>query len=59
MNQAVVKEKIFNIEGELEFLKRSLLKEPDFNIDKKNWEKVKSRAKKARKEVYQKLYEEK
>ncbi|MFH1462360.1 MAG: hypothetical protein ABIG08_01505 [bacterium] len=56
MNQTAIKEKIFNIESELEFLKRSFLKEPDFDIDEKNWRKVKSEAKKSRKEVFQRLY---
>ena len=56
MNQTTIKERIFNIESELEFLKRSLSKEPSFDIDEKNWQKVKSEVKKVRKEIYQKFY---
>ncbi len=56
MNQTTIKEKIFNIESELEFLKRSFLKEPNFDIDEEGWRKIKSEVKKIRKEIYQKLY---
>lgn len=56
MNQQRLKEKIFNIESELEFLKRLLKKKPDFDIDEKNWRKIRSEVKKIREELYQKYY---
>lgn len=56
MNQQKLKEKIFNIEGELEFLKRLYTKEANFDIDEKNWKKIKSEVRKIRKEIYQKYY---
>ncbi len=56
MNRATIKERIFNIESELEILKYSLLREPSFGVDEENWGKVKTKTKKIRKEIYQKLY---
>jgi len=56
MKQASVKEKIIGIQAELEILKRALIKKPDFDIDEKNWSKVKSSAKTVRKDLYRKQY---
>jgi len=47
MNQTKVQEKILNLESELECLKRLLVDKPDFDIDEKNWQKIKSQAKKS------------
>ena len=56
MNQQVIKEKIFNIERDLEFLKRSFLEKPDFDVDEKNWQKVSKELKKSRAKVFQRVY---
>jgi len=56
MNQQVIKEKIFNIERDLEFLKRSFLEKPDFDVDEKNWQMIRAATKKVRKKLYQKYY---
>jgi len=56
MSQQEIKERIFNIERDLELLKRSFLEKPDFNIDEKNWQKIKPLAKKIRKKFYQGCY---
>jgi len=56
MNQTKVQEKILNLESELECLKRLLVDKPDFDIDEKNWQKIKSQAKKIRGEIYRQFY---
>jgi hypothetical protein len=59
MNQANIKEKIFNIQSELELLKFAVTQNPDFDIDEKNWQKIKAKVKRVRKENYKKLYDKK
>ena len=56
MSQTSVKDKILNLQAELDLMKQALVKEPDFGVDDKNWRKVESKAKKIRKSVYQKYY---
>lgn len=56
MNCTAVKEKLFNIQKELEMLKRVFFKEPDFDIDEKNWRTVANQIKKTRRGVYQSSY---
>lgn len=56
MTQAALKEKIFDIEKKLEILKKAIKKEPDFEIDEKNWKKIKPIARKTRKKMYEKYY---
>lgn len=56
MNRVALIKKISDIEAELEVLKIKLVKKPDFDIDEKNWKKVKPASRKIRKELYQKLY---
>ena len=58
-NQTIIKEKILNIQVELELLKRTLIKEPNFGIDEKNWQKIKPELKKIRKELFRKIYAKK
>lgn len=58
MNPVTVQEKIQNIEVELEFLKRSFVKEPDFGVDEKIWERLKPDVKKIRRRLYRKNYPE-
>ncbi len=56
MTNAIFKEKISNLEAEIVLLRRAVAKEPDFDIDEKNWGKVKSIVKKIRARVYKKTY---
>lgn len=58
-NQIAVKEKILNIQTELEFLKKALLKEPNFAIDEKNWQRIKPELKKTRRELFKRSYAKK
>jgi len=57
--QTTVKERVLNIQTELELLKKTLLKEPDFDIDEKNWQKIRPELKKIKKELFKKTYAEK
>jgi hypothetical protein len=59
MPQTTIKERVFNIESELAQLKKTLKTEPDFDIDERNWNKVKGTAKKIRGQLYKKYYEKK
>ena len=56
MTNAVFKEKIRNLEAEIVLLKRAVIREPDFDIDEKNWGKVKPVIKKIRAKVFKKTY---
>ena len=56
MNKIDLKEKILNLETELQLLKERLFKKPDFKIDEKNWKIVISEAKKIRKRLYKNYY---
>ena len=56
MTTAVLSKKIQRIELELETLKRTFKPEVDFDIDEKNWDKIKNSVKQSRKRVYQKSY---
>lgn len=58
-NQTTLKEKILDIQGEVELLKRTLLREPDFNIDERNWQRIKPELIKARKDIFKKFYAKK
>lgn len=58
MSQANLKKKILDLESELTALKKLATEKPDFSIDEKNWEKVKSKVKNTRKEIYNKNYGE-
>lgn len=56
MNKVGLKEKVLDLESKLEFLKKSLIQEPDFDIDKRNWERVKESAKNIRRHLYRERY---
>lgn len=51
-----IKEKIFGLEVELQMIKKALRKEPNFNIDEKNWLKIEREAKNVRKNLYRRVY---
>lgn len=56
MTIATVKEKVFQLQAELEFIKKAFEKEPDFGIDENNWRKIKADSKKIRGKLYQSRY---
>ncbi|MEK7635857.1 MAG: hypothetical protein AAB405_02085 [Patescibacteria group bacterium] len=56
MTTTALKEKVFQLQAELEFIKKAFEKEPDFDIDEKNWKKIKADSKKTRAKLYQIRY---
>jgi hypothetical protein len=56
MTNGVIQNKIRNIEAELSYLKSVVIDRPDFSIDEKNWNKIKSPLKKTRAKIYKKVY---
>ncbi|MEK9153197.1 MAG: hypothetical protein AAB723_01190 [Patescibacteria group bacterium] len=56
MTKIEVAEKILKMENQLEFLKRFFIQKPDFNIDERNWEKVRLTTKAIRGKIYKKTY---
>ncbi|MBU2578802.1 hypothetical protein KKA09_01660 [Patescibacteria group bacterium] len=56
MNKTTVQEKIFRLQGELEFIKQAFREKPDFDVDEKIWKEIKPTAKKIRKKLYQSRY---
>jgi len=56
MTTATIQKKILNLEAELMLLKRSVAKEPDFDIDEKNWKKINPYMKKIRTQVAKETY---
>ena len=56
MNKIAVREKIKVLEAEIQLLKISVVEEPDFKIDEKNWQKIKTVSKKARSKLFKTLY---
>ena len=56
MTTATVKEKVFQLQAELEFIKKAFEKEPDFDVDENNWRKIKADSKKIRRKLYQGRY---
>ncbi len=57
MNRIALSKKISDLDTELRGLKTKLEEKPDFDVDEKNWQKVRSESKKVRKELYRKLYD--
>lgn len=56
MDKIAVSERIKNLEVQIQMLKISVVREPDYSIDEKNWEKVKAASKKARSKLFKTLY---
>ncbi len=54
-----IKERILNLQTELELIKGVIIAKPDFDIDEKNWQKLKPLLKKIRKRLYKSYYERK
>jgi len=52
----MVKNKIMNIEAELNLLKRTFIKKPSFIVDEINWKKIKPVAKKIRRKLFAEIY---
>lgn len=56
MTNAVIQKRLFKIEAEIKLIKRAVSKRPDFSIDEKNWQKVKTTVKKVRSKLYKERY---
>lgn len=56
MTQATVIKKVLDLEAEIKTLKQKIEKEPDFDVDEANWQKVKQEVKKVRARLYQSRY---
>jgi hypothetical protein len=56
MEKITIKEKINRLEAEITLLKITVTQQPNFEIDEKNWEKVKPALKKARAKQFKTLY---
>ena len=55
MNKLAVREKLNIMEAEIKILKTAMLARPDFEVDEKNWKKVKPALKKARAQTYREV----
>lgn len=51
-----IKEKVFELEAGLQMIKKALRKEPNFDVDEKNWLKIEREAKNLRTNLYRKVY---
>ncbi|MEK7480117.1 MAG: hypothetical protein AAB665_02390 [Patescibacteria group bacterium] len=56
MMKVAVKNRVQELEAEVRLLKTAVAERPDFDIDEKNWQKVKSTSKKVRSELYKARY---
>lgn len=56
MTNAMIREKIKNLETEIMFLKNAIIEKPDFNIDEKNWKKIKPDLKKVKAKIFKRVY---
>ena len=56
MTKAALRERIVGLQAELELLKKAIIKEPDFEIDERNWRRIRSSIKRTRKKLYQRRY---
>jgi hypothetical protein len=56
MNKIAVSNKISQLETQIKLLKIATSKQPDFNIDEKNWTKIKPSLKKFRTQVFKETY---
>lgn len=56
MEKISVKKKINQLEAEISLLKITVTQQPNFEIDEKNWEKIKPAVKKARSKQFKTLY---
>ncbi|PIU01655.1 hypothetical protein COT68_02050 [bacterium (Candidatus Torokbacteria) CG09_land_8_20_14_0_10_42_11] len=59
IKQGQIKNRVFNLEQEILFLKKFLIKRPNFDIDEKNWQKLSPKIKKIRGQLYREQYEKK
>ena len=56
MSKSAITEKLKNLEAEVTLLKVAFAQKPDFSVDEKNWQKVKSASKTVRTKLFKKLY---
>lgn len=56
MSGTTIQKKIRVLEAEVKALKTAAAKRPDFSVDEKNWQKVKSVSKKVRAKLFKARY---
>lgn len=56
MTKTAIKDKVLNVQAQLDIIMKALGDRPDFAVDEKNWKKLEVSAKDLRKAVYQKVY---
>ncbi|OGY63436.1 MAG: hypothetical protein A3I89_04445 [Candidatus Harrisonbacteria bacterium RIFCSPLOWO2_02_FULL_41_11] len=59
MTKTAIKEKVLNMEAELEVIKKAIEVGPDFLVDEKIWKVIKPTLKKAGKKLYAEQYSKK
>ena len=59
MTKTAIKERVLNLKAQLGIIMKAIEERPDFDIDKKNWKKIRIVAKKTRKAVYRRSYGQK
>lgn len=56
MTRTMIQKKVLGLQAEIELMKMSLLKGPDFAVDERIWRKMRPRVKKERVKLYQSRY---
>ena len=56
MTKTAIKNKILDLQVQLNFLLNAVRERPDFDIDEKNWLELKKSSQKTKKKLYQKFY---
>ena len=56
VTKTAFKNRVQELEAEVQLLKKAATEQPDFSIDEKNWNKVKGTAKKIRAKLYRERY---
>ncbi|EKE16081.1 MAG: hypothetical protein ACD_11C00036G0003 [uncultured bacterium] len=56
MSGAAIQKKVLGLQAEIELIKTTLKKEPDFSIDERIWRKMRPRVKRERAKLYQSSY---
>ena len=56
MSGTAIQKKVLGLQAEIELIKMTLKKEPDFGIDEKIWRRIRPRVKKERVKLFQSRY---
>ena len=56
MDKIAVATKLQDLQAQITFFKRAVIRNPDFEIDEKNWARIQPTAKKIRKALYKERY---